>query len=90
MVCMTSDTGSFPTGTKRVQLHVWVDSDIAEYVRERAFRERRSRGKTVESILRAEKAMDIPHEPILEERFYQALAGAPSVLAGSEPTGEPR
>jgi len=85
---MTSGTEPFQQGTKRVQLHVWVDEDIAEWIRGRAYRERRSRGKTVESILRAEKAMEVPHEPLLEERFYQALANAPSVLAGSEPHGE--
>jgi hypothetical protein len=81
MIGMTNDQ-VFPLDARRKQIHIWVDSDIAEYVRERAHRERRSRGKTVEGILRAEMVMEVPHEPIVEQGFYQALAESPSVLVG--------
>jgi len=59
LVIVTIDIGQPAPG--RTQLHVWVDADVAEWLRLRAFMERRSRNKIVEAILRDERARKDTH-----------------------------
>lgn len=57
---MTTDPGPVPEEqSPRTQIHIWVDSDVAEWLRDRAHNERRSKGKTVEAILRDERVREV-------------------------------
>jgi len=52
VVGMTTDPGPLPDERRpRAQLHVWVDVEVAAWLRQRAHDERRSRGRAVEAIL---------------------------------------
>lgn len=53
---MTTNADDQEAHPGRIQIHVWLDEDVAEWLRTEAFHRRTSRGKTVEGFLRAIRA----------------------------------